>query len=61
MKDKGKIKQAKDNLKYIAPIVEEFNGYIILAQNKASVRNKRRKISAGDVDGFLTVEQAIKI
>ena len=49
------------NLKHKAPIVREFNGFVVLAQDERDFESKRRKIAYGDKRGFYTVEEANKL
>ena len=57
------IEQAIENVKALglARIVEEFCGYIIMAQSEGDLRGKQNCISRGDTHGFYTVERALRI
>lgn len=41
------------------PIVEEFNGFIVLAQSERDYRGKCNRILKGDTFGFYTVKTAL--
>ena len=53
------IKQAKLNLKHRAPIVKEYNGYIVLAHTIDDFNIKCNHILMGRKDGFFTIERAL--
>lgn len=57
------IEQATKNVKALglAKLVEEFCGYIIMAQSESDLQGKKNCISKGDTNGFYTVERALQI
>lgn len=44
-----------------APIVEYYNGYIVLAQDNIDLKGKKSKINQGRTDGFYTVDRVLNI
>lgn len=45
----------------LAKIVQEFKGFIIMAQSEHDLEAKKNKISRGDTFGFYTIETALQI
>lgn len=49
------------NLKNVTPIVREFAGFIVLAQDEMDFKSKITGIARGDRKGYFTIEMAAKM